>query len=239
MLIAGISIQTLKNTNLFESANNAKKQSEISQIKEEIKLEIYAKQAESTGEITESELKSILEKYGTINYEEDKTTIKGITTPKGYEISILDIYTGGLAKEKLVADGTWQNSKKVNSPELLTGMTPIKFIEPEDKEEGTTVKTAYTDNNWYDYETKKWANTQTEDGSMWVWIPRYAYRVNSSTQTFDIVFLIGTTDNYYDENGKLQKAKRQTKKEETIDTITGYTVHPAFTNESNIGFANG
>ena len=241
LLIAGISIQTLKNTNLFESANNAKKQSEISQIKEEIKLEIYAKQAESTGEITESELKSILEKYGTINYEEDKTTIKGITTPKGYEISISDIYTGGLAKEKLVADGTWQNYKKVNSPELLTGMTPIKFIEPTETEEGTTEKTTYTDEDWYNYteDKKRWANVQTEDGSMWVWIPRYAYRINSSTQTCDIVFLIGTTDNYYDENGKLQKAKRQTKKEETIDTTTGYTVHPAFTNESNIGFANG
>ena len=118
-------------------------------------------------------------------------------------------------------------------------MTPIKFTEPEDNKEETTVKTAYTDNNWYDYETKKWANTQTEDGSTWVWIPRYAYRVNSSTQTCDIVFLIGTTDNYYDEKGKLQTAKRQTKKEETIDTTTGYTVHPAFTNESNIGFANG
>lgn len=239
LILAGISIQAITNTGLFNKANEAKKQSEIANIKEQIQLEIYAKQAENTGEITEYDLKSILEKYGTINYEEDKTTIKGITTSKGYEILISDIYTRGFAEEKLVADGTWQNSKKVNSPELLTGMTPIKFTEPEDNKEGTTVKTAYTDNNWYDYEAKKWANTQTEDGSMWVWIPRYAYRVNSSTQTCDIVFLIGTTDNYYDENGKLQKAKRQTKKEETIDTTTGYTVHPAFTNESNIGFVNG
>ena len=239
LILAGISIQAINNTGLFDKANEAKKQSDIANIKEQIQLEIYAKQAENTGEITEHELKTILEKYGTINYEEDETTIKGITTKKGYEILLEDIYTGGLSKEKLVANGTWQNSKKVNSPELLTGMTPIKFTEPEGQKEGTTVKTAFTDNNWYDYETKKWANTQTEDGSMWVWIPRYAYRVNSSTQTFDIVFLIGTTDNYYDENGKLQTAKRQTKKEETIDTTTGYTVHPAFTNESNIGFANG
>ena len=239
LILAGISIQSITNTGLFENAKEAKKQSEIANIKEQIQLEIYAKQAENTGEITENEIKSILEKYGTINYEEDKTTIKGITTPKGYEISISDIYTGGFAEEKLVADGTWQNSKKVNSPELLIGMTPIKFTEPEDKKEGTTVKTEYTDYNWYDYEAKKWANAQTEDGSMWVWIPRYAYRINSSTQTCDIVFLIGTTDKYYDEDGKIQTAKRQTKKDETIDTTTGYTVHPAFTNESSIEFANG
>jgi len=239
LILAGISIQAITNTGLFNKANEAKKQSEIANIKEQIQLEIYAKQAENTGEITEYDLKSILEKYGTINYEEDKTTIKGITTSKGYEILISDIYARGFAEEKLVANGTWQNVKKVNSPELLTGMTPIKFTEPEDNKEGTTEKTTYTDNIWYDYTAQKWANAQTEDGSMWVWIPRYAYRINSSTQTCDIVFLIGTTDNYYDENGKLQTAKRQKTADETIDTTTGYTVHPAFTNESSINYANG
>ena len=239
LILAGISIQAITNTGLFENAKEAKKQSEIANVKEQIQLEIYAKQAESTGEITQYELKSILEKYGTVNYEEDETTIKGITTAKGYKIALTDIYSGGLSEEKLVANGTWQNKKGVNSPELLTGMTPIKFTEPEDNKEGTTEKTTYTDNIWYDYTAKKWANAQTEDGSMWVWIPRYAYRINSSTQTCDIVFLIGTTDNYYDEEGKLQTAKRQKTTDETIDTKTGYTVHPAFTNESNIGYANG
>ena len=239
LILAGISIQVITNTGLFEKAKEAKKQNEISSIKEQIQLELYAKQSEKAGEITEYDLRSIIEKYGTVNYEENKTTIKGITTNNGYEISILDIYTGELSKEKLVADGTWQDTKKVNSPELLTGMTPIKFTEPEDNKEGTTVQTTYTDENWYNYGEKKWANAETKDGSMWVWIPRYAYRINSSTQTCDIVFLIGTTDNYYDAEGKLQTAKRQTKKDETIDTTTGYTVHPAFTDESNIEFANG
>ena len=239
LILAGISVQTITQTNLFDKAKEAKKQSEISNVKEQIQLEIYSKQAEKAGEITEYDLRSIIEKYGTVNYEENKTTIKGITTKNGYEISISDIYTGELSEEKLVADGTWQDAKKVNSPELLTGMTPIKFTEPKDDNEGTTEQTTYTDENWYNYSEKKWANAETKDGSMWVWIPRYAYRINSSTQTCDIVFLIGTTDNYYDAEGKLQTAKRQTKKDETIDTTTGYTVHPAFTDESNIGFANG
>ena len=127
----------------------------------------------------------------------------------------------------------------VNSPELLTGMTPIKFTEPTSDKEGTTITTTYTDENWYDYTAKRWANAQTEDGSMWVWIPRYAYRINSDTQTCDIVFLIGTTDNYYDENGNIQTAKRQTTINEKIDTTTGYTVHPAFTDESDINYVNG
>ena len=74
---------------------------------------------------------------------------------------------------------------------------------------------------------------------MWVWIPRFAYRVNNSTQNFDVVFLIGTTDQYYDENGELQTAKRCKSEDEFVDTATGYTVHPAFTNETAINYRNG
>ena len=90
--------------------------------------------------------------------------------------------------------------KEGNSPEIMTGMLPIKFTDPTDTQEGTTIKTTTADSNWYNYTTKKWANAQTQDGSMWVWIPRYAYKIHKEngidTQRFDIVFLIGTTDNY-------------------------------------------
>ena len=133
---------------------------------------------------------------------------------------------------------------KVNKPELMTGMSAIKFTDPTDSAEGTTVDTTSNDTEWYNYENKKWANAKTEDGSMWVWIPRYAYRIHKEngveTQKFDIVFLVGLTDNYYDENGKLQTAQRQTSEDQTIVTNGDtYTVHPAFTNESSINYANG
>ena len=132
----------------------------------------------------------------------------------------------------------------VNKPELMTGMSAIKFTDPTDSAEGTTVDTTSSDKEWYNYENKKWANAKTEDGSMWVWIPRYAYRIHKEngveTQKFDIVFLVGLTDNYYDENGKLQTAQRQTSENQTIVTNGDtYTVHPAFTNESSINYANG
>ena len=133
---------------------------------------------------------------------------------------------------------------KVNKPELMTGMRAIKFTDPTNSAEGTTVDTTSNDTEWYNYENKKWANAKTEDGSMWVWIPRYAYRIHKEngveTQKFDIVFLVGLTDNYYDENGKLQTAQRQTSENQTIVTNgDAYTVHPAFTNESSINYANG
>ena len=130
-----------------------------------------------------------------------------------------------------------------NAPVLLTGMTPIKFTTPTEDKMGETVETTADDADWYSYgiktEEKKWANAKTQDGSMWVWIPRFAYRVDKDKKVIDVVFLQGTTDNYFDENGELQTAKRQKSVDETIDTTTGYTVHPAFTDESNIKFANG
>ena len=135
--------------------------------------------------------------------------------------------------------GNYDKEKKVNAPALKTGMTPIKFNEATSNKKGEAVKTTKEDKDWYSYENKKWANAETKDGSMWVWIPRYAYRINSDTQTTDVVFLIGTSDNYYDENGKVQTAKRCKSKEEKVNTTTGYTVHPAFTNESSIEYRNG
>ncbi len=76
----------------------------------------------------------------------------------------------------------YNEEKGVNAPRLASGMTPIKFTEPSSTEKGTVVETTSEDADWYDYEAKNWANAQTEDGSMWVWIPRFAYRVNSSTK---------------------------------------------------------
>ena len=134
---------------------------------------------------------------------------------------------------------TYIVEKGVNKPVLTSGMTPIKFVDPTQSEKGKVDKTNSGDSSWYDYNAKKWANAQTEDGSMWVWIPRYAYKVNEVDKKFDIKFLIGTTDNYYDENGKIQTAKRCTNVDELVDTKIGYTVHPAFTDETAIGYRNG
>ncbi len=132
-----------------------------------------------------------------------------------------------------------------NPPEQIDGMTPIKFTEPTDSQMGSMQETTWDDGTWYDYSQSKWANTKSEDGSMWVWIPRYAYKITytnpedkSQGGIIEVKFLEGTSDNYY-ENGELKTAKRQTSADETVDTTTDYYVHPAFTNETSINFANG
>ena len=126
-----------------------------------------------------------------------------------------------------------------NEPDLKVGMTPVKFNEATISKKGEIVKTTKEDKDWYSYKDKRWANAETKDGSLWVWIPRFAYKINSDTQTTDVVFLNGTTDEYCDENGNIQIAKRCKDVNEKVDTTTGYTVHPAFTDESSIGFRNG
>jgi len=100
LILAGISIAMLAGDNgILTRAKSAKKTSEIEGIKEEIKTEIIAEQAGNEGNISKSDLKTILEKYGTINKDEDGETIKSITTKKdGYEIAMKDIWTGTATK---------------------------------------------------------------------------------------------------------------------------------------------
>ena len=139
-------------------------------------------------------------------------------------------------------EGAYSESKGVNTPKLVSGMTKVMFQLPEGNNEGKIIKSGeseFDENNWYNYEEAKWANTMTKDGSMWVWIPRYAYKINSTDKSVDVKFLIGTTDQYYDDEGNIQTAKRATSADETVDTTTDYYVHPAFTNESSINYANG
>jgi type IV pilus assembly protein PilA len=111
--------------------------------------------------------------------------------------------------------------KGVNKPKLATGMTPIKWNETE------WVDTTESDLEWYDYSTKKWANAKTEDGSFWVWIPRYAYQIadgyhTSETGTINIKFLIDKTNNTID------AVPIATTPLYSGDSQTNYVSHPAF-----------
>ena len=103
LILVGISIQAITNQGLFARANEAKRESEIANIKEKIALDIYEKQLEPPlGSITEEQLETILGKYGTVNKEDG--TIVGITTEKGYEILLKDIYGSETVAES-VPDG--------------------------------------------------------------------------------------------------------------------------------------
>ena len=114
-----------------------------------------------------------------------------------------------------------------------------------------------SDNLWYNYEEKKWANIVTvaeEDKELrdaevgteipmdkittfFVWIPRYAYSIesgykegNTGSGKINVVFLKGNTNKDKDDT-KYEEDYDETKIEE--GGVTPMIVHPAFTNGNN------
>ena len=139
----------------------------------------------------------------------------------------------------------YNETEGVNSPKLAKGMIPIKH-------NGTNwVVCEETDEDWYQYDTtnKRWANVMLSDGkykagqvgegqvvqeeelgSMYVWIPRYAYQITKgyqqgSTATekeINITFLAGNTNQDVDGNS-------YGKATASVNTSTTKIVHPGFT----------
>ena len=117
----------------------------------------------------------------------------------------------------LPSDGSYSKEKGVNTPKLGSGMTPIKW------NGSSWVNTTGSDKDWYDYTAKKWANAKTSDGSMWVWIPRYAYSItsgyhSSSTGNIEVEFMKGLTNETSTGRKSFNNASGQGK----------WNIHPAF-----------
>ena len=76
---------------------------------------------------------------------------------------------------------TLNNQVKENEPNYKdTGLIPVTI-----QEDGTLNEADTTNHNWYSYTKEKnnWANAKTEDGSLFVWIPRFAYKITYSNNT--------------------------------------------------------
>ncbi len=132
---------------------------------------------------------------------------------------------GGSTPEKpgLPSDGSYSELKGVNTPNLGEGMTAIKW------NGSAWVETTGDDEEWYDYSAKKWANAKTSDGSMWVWIPRYAYSItsgyhSSTTGIIEVEFMKGTSKESASGRKSFNNASGQ----------GNWNIHPAFTYGSTV-----
>ena len=234
LILAGVSLNlVLGNEGILTRSKESKTKTEIAEVKEKAQLDITEIQTLNGGKITYSELKTTLEKYGTVEYEADGKTIKGIKTTAGYEIPITELYTNKenwptfttVANEPDIKGFNVQNSYFVtwnteSSPYLISDETRLDDVPPSD---------------WYDYtaSVNKWANVKTTGGGndcYWVWIPRYAYQVptrSSTASTIQIKFLEGKTNKPIGETTEITN---------TTPTPGSWVVHPAFTNAGNGGF---
>ncbi len=141
-------------------------------------------------------------------------------------------FTGRIEIRENHINPGYNSEKGVNHPVLFTGMTPVVW----DGED--FVETTEDDPAWYDYDNKIWANAKSGDGSYWVWIPRYAYKItsgynSSSTGSIDVKFLKSST-NISSDNTLVETIDYEPGSK---DTSTHYFLHPAFQfNGDELGF---
>ena len=185
----------------------------------------------------ESGVASITNKTTEFIAKENDTTYK-VTKNGIYEFNIKDkagnINTISVRVEEFLweetttSDAGWYSyndvsngdrKAKANAPVLKGNMKPIKYVGPEADTQGGS----------------KWANAMTTDGSMWVWIPRYAYKITegyhtNQAGTIEVAFL--DTNNHFlnGETGTLT-----TNPEEEGAGQTKWLVHPAFTSNASYG----
>ena len=132
----------------------------------------------------------------------------------------------------------FNTEKGVNSPRTTEGMIPIKW----DTSKNVWVVCSENDSTWYDYSSKEWANVMLSDGeyrygevqegqevkdeklgSMYVWIPRYAYTapsIGSNIKKIDVTFVKGNTNEGV--NGERFTT------DENVDTTSTKLIHPGF-----------
>ena len=75
-----------------------------------------------------------------------------------------------------------------------------------------------------------WANAKTNDGSMFVWIPRYAYKITYYDTDGTTVLGYSNADGIVDVDGNVIQENGT-----GIQTVGDYIVHPAFTSNAAIG----
>lgn len=164
------------------------------------------------------------------------------------EISYILGNVNNIKKVNIQKTKTRENETIPNKPELYTGMVPVKY----DTYSKCWVVTSEEQNNWYNYYNNQWANVMlldgltieggiqvTEDnkaelvgskvltpGSMFVWIPRYAYKVIENQDEIEIVFLYATSSKYVDNT--INSVVKD------VNNDTGYVIPESFQEQSSV-----
>ena len=137
------------------------------------------------------------------------------------------------------------------APNLLDGMTPVYWDSQNNEITGNDEAFDITQYYSYSKTDKRWANAKTEDGSYWVWIPRFAYKITQGAYTANAgkieIQFIDRYNYFIKDELDAEGYKIIEKQDESVlkvnpneVTYTGdvqneYLVHPAFTSNADNG----
>ena len=206
LILAGVSISMLSGDNsILTKATEAKEKTEKATEDEQIKLAVNGSFDEATRLKVDNVKQSVRNQVENVEKIEGESFPLKVTTKEG---NVYYIEENGQITKPIVIE-----------PKISNNMTPIYW-----KDNNTEVETTSSDSNWFNYDNALWANAKTTDGSYWVWIPRFEYKITYTDES-----------NYA--NGGNIDVKLIDVSQTTPDK--GYIIHPAFTNESSTNYANG
>ena len=230
LILAAVSIATLTGENgILTKANDAKEETGKATAEEKVEVEVLGSY-DNNGNISIEKLNENLKNVTGLTSGLPIEFLPATVEVDGYLITILEDGNVVLGK----ADGSYNEDKKVNSPKLGENMELVIY------ENGNWVKDET--NSKYSYEkqsgttenggTSEWANAKvTISGieSYFVWIPRYAYKIDSTNRTIDVKFIQGTGTMAIDGVTECKYAD-----DPTLNTATDYIIHPAFTTNEDL-----
>ena len=237
IILAGVVVVSLSKNNPIEKAKEATFKQDMASFRDELSVYI------ANGQIINDSVK--LDDYNANTYDEIKKIINSFMQKYNKKVVIISgelVYAGQDTLEEKWAEeiGMPIINAGENSPDMVTGMIPIKCVK------GTWEVCSPNDPEWYCYGLKKWANAMLSDGkykagsvtvgtkvaeedlgSMFVWIPRFAYSMDKYKvkSNFNVTFLNETSNkdskgNSYEEDYNVTKISKGEK--------TPKIVHPAF-----------
>lgn len=163
----------------------------------------------------------------------------------------------GVIEIEFLSGTSYDITTTPNEPNMTSDMKKVYW-----EEDGTEIEegeAGFDENKWYQYTaqteitsrgTSHWANAKTEDGSYWVWIPRYAYRiVYFDTAEHEAAYRADNTKiegivGYSDARGIVNiEGKTPSNLEEPVTSIAiginKLRAHPVFENGTLTGFTQG
>ena len=223
IILAGSVILILQKSNPIKQAQKARFLNDVETFKEELEMYKNQEYIQSNGKFDPNslnapsdgiEVSDLISSLKNSSYSKDDFTVEnGKLVYKGKNQDYITWLGDTNIVDNNMIDTGYNKDQGVNGPVMSLGMTPIKW------DNNVLNVTNINDKDWYSYTSseKRWANAQTKDGSMWVWIPRYAYKIDNphtaEAQEIHIKFLKGTSN--------------ETSDGEALPE--GYIVEPAFT----------